>query len=144
MGIVAIHEPARNIDQIQKSECVIGIDVLKHVFVLDISVILRDIFSYANRLVIRNIAFYKARALLPSGENAHVTVQDPMWWKSTLDSISTDFPSVTLFYYARLLIGASKFLKTRKLMYGKQALVLRPKCQPQLIQESYQSPKLKF
>ena len=39
--------------------------------------------SYANRLVVLNIACYKATALLPNGKNAHVTVRDPMWWKGT-------------------------------------------------------------
>lgn len=93
---VASYEPARSIDQRKKSECVICMDVLEHIFVLDVSAVLRDIFSYADRLVILNIACYKARAMLPNGENAHITVRDPMWWKGMLDSISIDFPRVNI------------------------------------------------
>jgi hypothetical protein len=34
--------------------------------------------------------------MLPNGENAHITVRDPMWWKGMLDSISIDFPCVNI------------------------------------------------
>jgi hypothetical protein len=96
MDNIAIYEPARGIDQRKKSECVVCMDVLEHVFVLDVLTVLRDIFSYAENLVVLNIACYKAGAKLPNDENAHITVRDPMWWKGMLDSISIDFPSVNI------------------------------------------------
>ena len=96
---VAIYEPARSIDQRRKSECVICMDVLEHVFVLDVPTVLRDIFSYAENLVVLNVACYKAAAVLPNGENAHITVRKPMWWKGVLDLISTEFPSVNILLF---------------------------------------------
>ena len=93
---ISIYEPARGIDQRKKSDCVVCCDVLEHIFILDVPTVLRDICSYAKGLVVLNIACYEAHALLPNGENAHISIRDPMWWKGTLDTISIDFPSVNI------------------------------------------------
>ncbi|MDC3197611.1 hypothetical protein OAT60_01895 [Luminiphilus sp.] len=97
---VSYYEPARDIDQRQKVECVSCFDVLEHVFISDVVTVLRDIFSYAEKLVVINIACYDSAAVLPNGENAHITVRDPMWWKGILDAVSIDFPSVNVLFLA--------------------------------------------
>lgn len=97
---VSYYEPARDIDERQKVECVSCFDVLEHVFISDVVTVLRDIFSYAEKLVVINIACYDSAAKLPNGENAHITVRDPMWWKGILDSVSIDFPSVNVLFLA--------------------------------------------
>ena len=90
------YEPARDIDERALVDCVVCFDVLEHIFVSDVATVLRDIFSCANRLVILNVACYEANALLPNGENAHITVRNPHWWKGVLDLISVEFPSVSI------------------------------------------------
>jgi hypothetical protein len=92
---VARHfEPARAIDERIKSDCVISFDVLEHVFISDIPNTIRQIFSLADKLVVVNVACYPAAAKLPNGENAHITVRKPDWWKGIFDAISLEFPSV--------------------------------------------------
>ncbi len=90
------YEPARKVDERQLVDCVVCFDVMEHIFVSDVSQILRDIFSYAKNLVILNIACYEANALLPNGENAHVTVRNPHWWKGAVDVIATEYPAVSV------------------------------------------------
>ena len=88
------YEPARNIDERQTVDCVVSFDVLEHIFIADVPNVLRDMFSYASKLLILNIACYPAAAKLPNGENAHITVRDPLWWKGMVDCISIEFPQV--------------------------------------------------
>jgi len=90
------YEPAREIDERASVDCVVCFDVLEHIFVSDVATVLRDIFSHAQKLVILNVACYEANALLPNGENAHITVRNPHWWKGVLDLISVEFPSVSV------------------------------------------------
>lgn len=73
----------------------VSFDVLEHIFVADVPKVLRDIYSCADRLVILNVACYPAAALLPNGENAHITVRQPLWWKGMVDCITPEFPNVT-------------------------------------------------
>ena len=89
-------EPAREIDERTSVDCVVCFDVLEHIFVSDVATVLRDIFSHAEKLVVLNVACYEANALLPNGENAHITVQNPHWWKGVLDLISVEFPSISV------------------------------------------------
>ena len=89
------YEPARGIDERRKVDCVVSFDVLEHIFVADVPKVLRDIYSCAGRLVILNVACYPAQALLPNGENAHITVRQPLWWKGMVDCITPEFPNVT-------------------------------------------------
>jgi len=91
---VSYYEPALKIDQRKMADCVSCFDVLEHIYIIDTTKVLRDIFRFSKKLVILNIACYKAKALLPNGENAHITVRNPLWWKGMLDSISIDFPDI--------------------------------------------------
>ena len=87
-------EPARKIDERRNADVVSCVDVLEHVFSTDVPATLMDIFSYAKKAVILNVACYKARATLPCGENAHITVRPPLWWKGCVDTIATLYPLV--------------------------------------------------
>jgi hypothetical protein len=91
------YEPARNLDERQPVDCVISFDVLEHIFISDVPAVLRDMFSYATKLIILNVACYPAAAKLPNGENAHITVRPPMWWKGVVDSISVEYPDISVF-----------------------------------------------
>jgi hypothetical protein len=88
------YEPARGFDERAKADCVISFDVLEHVYIADVENILDDIFSYAKKLVILNIACYPANAMLPNGENAHITVRDKFWWKAQLDICALKYPNI--------------------------------------------------
>lgn len=96
LGDVYRFEPARGIDERQAVDCVVSFDVLEHVFITDVPAVLRNMFSYANKLLLLNVACYYAGAKLPNGENAHVTVRNPVWWKGMVDCISTEFPHVSV------------------------------------------------
>ena len=90
------YEPARDIDERQIADCIVSFDVLEHIFISDVPLVLRDMFSYTSRLLVLNIACYPAAAKLPNGENAHITVRDPLWWKGMVDCISTEYPHVAV------------------------------------------------
>jgi hypothetical protein len=90
------YEPARSIDERQPVDCVLSFDVLEHIFISDVPNTLRDILSYANKMLILNIACYPAAAKLPNGENAHITVRHPDWWKGMVDSVAVEFPHVSI------------------------------------------------
>jgi len=90
------YEPARKIDERNLVDCVVSFDVLEHIFVSDVPNVLRDIFANAKKLVVLNVACYNANALLPNGENAHITVRNPYWWKGALDLISVEYPHVSV------------------------------------------------
>ena len=60
-------EPARNLLKKVKSDCVVCVDVLEHIFLADVSSVIKDLFSLSQKLLIINVACYKAAALLPIG-----------------------------------------------------------------------------
>ena len=93
------YEPARNIDERAASvaDCVLSFDVLEHIFISDVPNVLRDMFSNAKKIVVLNVACYPASARLPNGENAHITVRPPLWWKGQVDSIASEFPSIEVY-----------------------------------------------
>jgi hypothetical protein len=82
------YEPARDIDERQRVDCVISFDLLEHIFISDVPAVLRDMFSYTTKLIVLNVACYPAAAKLPNGENAHVTVRRPFWWKGMVDLLN--------------------------------------------------------
>ena len=101
------YEPGRKIDERTQVDCVLSFDVLEHIFIADIDNTLNDIFSYAKKLVILNIANYPANAKLPNGENAHITIRNKFWWKAKLDSCAIKYPNISI----QLLIS-SDYQKT--------------------------------
>ena len=87
-------EPARNKKKKYKSDIVLCFDVLEHVFINDVPWVLNDLFKYANKCIVINVACYNAAALLPNGENAHITVRPPSWWLGQIECISSLHPDI--------------------------------------------------
>lgn len=108
---VETFEPARNKNPKIKSDCVVCMDVLEHIFLSDIPIIINELFTLSNKLVLCNVACYDAAALLPNGENAHITVRHPIWWKGVFDSILMDYHNIKL-----ILICSTGYLKG--IMFG--------------------------
>jgi len=102
------YEPARNIDERQKVDCVVNFDVLEHIFIADVSNVINEIFSYAKKLVAINVACYPAGAMLPNGENAHITVRHPHWWKAQVDNVALRYPDVSV-----LLLTSTGYLQSQ-------------------------------
>ena len=82
-------EPARNIESKGKFDLVLSFDVLEHIFIADLPWVINDIFSKANKCVLINVACYESAALLPNGENAHITLRHPLWWLGQIECISS-------------------------------------------------------
>ena len=91
---VTTFEPARNLMKKKISDSVVCFDVLEHIFVSDVPNVIEELFSLTKKLLIINVACYKASALLPNGENAHITVRSADWWKGVVDAIATRFEGV--------------------------------------------------
>lgn len=105
---VKTFEPARNKTDKVKSDCVVCMDVLEHIFLADVSAVVRELFSLTNKLLIINVACYEANALLPTGENAHITIREPAWWSGLITTIADEFPEVEV-----LLLCSENFLSGR-------------------------------
>ena len=93
-SVVNTFEPARNKIEKTRSDCVICMDVLEHIFISDVPKVIDELFSLAEKLLIINVACYEAAALLPTGENAHITIRDPEWWKGVIDAMAVHYESV--------------------------------------------------
>ena len=105
-----IFEPAREIDQRETADAVVCFDVLEHVFVGDVGYVLNDLFSQASSLVVINVAGYTANALLPTGENAHITIRSAQWWKGAVDLVASAWPEVSVaLYHSQAHAKAHKF-----------------------------------
>lgn len=88
------YEPTTSNSKKIISDCVLCFDVLEHVFISDLKNVITDLYHHSKRLVIIQVACYDAKAVLPNGENAHVTVRNPIWWKGFLDSVSSEFENI--------------------------------------------------
>ncbi len=94
VSLVNTFEPARNKLEKTKSDCVICMDVLEHIFISDVPKVVNELFSLAKKLLIINVACYEADALLPNGENAHITIRNAEWWKGVIDATAVHFEEV--------------------------------------------------
>ena len=79
---------------------VISTDVLEHCPREDLPWIIQEFFEKANSFVFANIACYPARTVLSSGENAHITIEQPSWWRELILEIAQDFPHVNYYFLA--------------------------------------------
>ena len=78
----------------ERSDCVVCVDVLEHIYIADIPNVVNELFSLSNNLLIINIACYKAAAILPNGENAHITIRNPIWWKGVFDTVAINYKDI--------------------------------------------------
>lgn len=76
------------------SDGVICTDVLEHCFHADIPWIVEEIFSLARAFVWCNIDCFAAQKLLPNGENVHITVRHPEYWRGVFEATANRFPGV--------------------------------------------------
>ena len=108
-------EPARNKKKKYKSDIVLCFDVLEHVFINDVPWVLNDLFKYATKCIVINVACYNAAALLPNGENAHITVRPPAWWLGQLECVSSLHPNIYWALFASTGYQNPKFLGMRRM-----------------------------
>jgi len=64
-------------------DLVLCIDVMEHVQEDKVDEVLKDIFTYSNKVFL-TITCYAATQILTNGKNAHYTVREPNWWKEKL------------------------------------------------------------
>lgn len=88
------YEPARDIDERGVVDLVSCFDVLEHIHISDIPLVVRELFSFSRRSLLVNVACYPASAMLPTGENAHITVRKPDFWVGVFSTIAIEFPEV--------------------------------------------------
>jgi len=77
-----------------KFDGVISTDVLEHCPEQDVPWIVDEIFGYATRFVFANVACYPADKHLPTGENAHCTIQPIEWWQNLVRNTASRHPDV--------------------------------------------------
>ena len=73
---------------------VVCTDVLEHCPEGDLPWILDEILSFARKFVYLNVACFPARKSLPNGENAHVTVRPPEWWRALVAQRAVRYPQL--------------------------------------------------
>ncbi|MDA1090049.1 MAG: class I SAM-dependent methyltransferase [Proteobacteria bacterium] len=92
---VETYEPALGSGAPQGSyDGVVSTDVMEHCFAADVPWIIEEMFSLARRFVFVNVACYPAMARLPNGENAHITIRSPEWWRGVFDAIGHQYPEI--------------------------------------------------
>ncbi len=69
---------------------VICTDVLEHLPENLVTVVLAEIFGYAERFVLLGIATREATKVLPDGRNAHLTVRPETWWRERIAPLERD------------------------------------------------------
>ncbi len=112
VGIEAyrVFEPARAVDERDLADAVVCFDVMEHIYLADVGYVLNDLFRQAGKLVVINVAGYPANALLPTGENAHITVRPAQWWQGAVDVVASAYPEITVaLYHSEGYAKASKF-----------------------------------
>ena len=120
--IQSVHtfEPARGLMEKKKADCVVCMDVLEHIFIEDIPKVVSELFSLSKKLLVVNVACYKAAALLPNGENAHITVRGADWWKGVFDVISSNYKNIEVFLICSNTFSSGVIFKSFK--FGDWAL----------------------
>ena len=95
---------------------VVCTDVLEHCPEEDIEWIVGEIFGFAEQFVYLAVACYPANKRLPSGENAHCTIQPPDWWQAVVVRAAAARPGV---------IWEMTVEKSRPRSGGRNEVVLR-------------------
>lgn len=81
---VSLYDPAIEEFSAEPSgtyDAVICYDVLEHIHEEHLDYVLSRLFLFADKLVMIKCGLAPAMAVLPNGENAHVTVRNKDWWK---------------------------------------------------------------
>ena len=73
---------------------VISTDVLEHCPEEDLDWIIEEMFGFARSFLFCSISCRPAFKQLPTGENAHIAIKPPEWWKKKFESVARDHPGV--------------------------------------------------
>jgi hypothetical protein len=101
----------------RKFDCVVNADVLEHIFAGDIPWVVREMFSLARHFVFCNVACYPAQARLPTGEDAHIMLRAPDYWRGVFDSIASEYPNVDYVLACSMAWGLEKSLLYRRIAF---------------------------
>ena len=74
-------------------DLVLCIDVMEHVQEDKVEEVLKDIFTFSNRIFL-TITCYPATQVLLNGKNAHYTIKEPDWWKEKLKPYDGSYISI--------------------------------------------------
>ncbi len=74
-------------------DLVLCIDVMEHVQEDKVEEVLKDIFTYSNKVFL-TITCYPATQILLNGKNAHYTIKEPDWWKEKLKPYDGSYISI--------------------------------------------------
>ena len=88
---------------IHKKDAVICTDVLEHIAEEDLEWVIKEIFSYARKMVFLNVACFAAAKSLPDGRNAHISIFKPTDWLNLLADISKEFKHLKIYLFADTL-----------------------------------------
>ena len=92
---IEVYDPGFDSDaQPLPADGVICTDVLEHCYYADIPWIVEEIFSFARLFVWCNIDSFPARKTLPNGENVHITVRHPQYWRGVFETTGNRFPEI--------------------------------------------------
>jgi hypothetical protein len=98
-------------------DCVVNADVLEHIYAGDIPWVVNEMFSLARHFVFCNIACYPAQARLPSGENAHIMVRPPDYWRGVFDCIANNYPDVDYVLTCSMAWGLEQSMLFRRVPF---------------------------
>lgn len=87
-------------------DLVISTDVLEHCPKEDMPWIVDEMFSLSKTCVFCTVAIYLAKKKLPTGENAHITIEPPEWWKGVFDAAAAHHGNRQ--YFLAVLHGGDK------------------------------------
>ena len=73
---------------------VVSTDMLEHCPEDDIEWIMADMFEYSREFLFCTISCRPAVKRLPTGENAHITIKSPDWWRERLRVVGEQYPGV--------------------------------------------------
>lgn len=73
---------------------VVSTDVLEHCPEEDLPWIVDEILGFATRFAYLNVACFAAQKVLPNGENAHVTIRPPHWWRDLVRARAAAYPGL--------------------------------------------------
>ena len=76
-----------------KYDLVLCVDVMEHVQEDKVEEVLKDIFTFSNRVFL-TITCYAATQTLVNGKNAHYTIKEPDWWKEKLKPYDGSYISI--------------------------------------------------
>ena len=77
----------------EQYDLVLCVDVMEHVQEDKVEEVLKDIFTFSNRVFL-TITCYAATQTLVNGKNAHYTIKEPDWWKEKLKPYDGSYISI--------------------------------------------------